>query len=346
MRKGLLLLSFLSLLLNSINLFAQDVEFSQFYANKIYLSPAFAGSDYEPRIAFGYRNQWPELNSAYISYSVAYDQYISGIGGGVGFHLMQDEQGDGTLSTTTASAMYAYTLRISRNLLVKAGFQFSFIERKLNESNFIYPDQTDEFYINGLINPLTGEGAIDHLNQDYVDFSSGIIASYKNWFFGFAAHHLTEPDQSYKEESSYSKLPRKYTLHCGVNVPVFRNGLHQSDFSLAPNFLYRQQGVNKQLNYGLYLSKGSIIYGMWYRDNLELEYDAIILQLGVIRDWWQISYSYDKTVSKLIHTNTGAHEIAFLMRLKNTRNRKSRSACKEIYIRKKRQIGRIKCPKF
>lgn len=341
MRNELKIVGVVILLLNSLNLFSQDVEFSQFYANKIYLNPAFAGSDFDPRISLGYRNQWPELNSAYISYSVAFDQYVNALGGGVGLQILQDEQGDGTISTTTVSGIYAYTLRVSRNLSIKTGFQVSFTERKLNDTNFTYPDQTDEFYINGLINPFTGEGAIDHLNRNYFDFSSGVLASYKNWFIGFAAHHVTEPNETFKEESDYSKLPRKYTLHCGVNVPVFRNGLHRSDFSLSPNFLYQQQSTNRQLNYGLYLSKGSIIYGMWYRDNLELEYDAIILQLGIIRDWWQVSYSYDKTVSKLIHTNTGAHEISFLMRLKNRS-----SGSMEKNLRRRRQIGRVKCPKF
>ncbi|MBN2596883.1 PorP/SprF family type IX secretion system membrane protein [Labilibaculum sp.] len=341
MRNELKIVGVVMLLLNSLNLFSQDVEFSQFYANKIYLNPAFAGSDFDPRISFGYRNQWPELNSAYISYSVAYDQYVNALGGGFGLQIMQDEQGDGTISTTTASGMYSYTLRVSRDFLIKTGFQVSFIQRKLDDTNFTYPDQTDEFYINGLINPFTGEGVIDHLSRNYFDFSTGMIASYKNWFVGFAAHHITEPNETFKDESDYSKLPRKYTLHCGVNVPVFRNGLHRADFSLAPNFLLQQQGTNRQLNYGLYLSKGSVIYGMWYRDNLELEYDAIILQLGIIRDWWQVSYSYDKTVSKLIHTNTGAHEISFLMRFKN-----KSSGSMEKNLRRRRQIGRIKCPKF
>lgn len=343
-KKELKILGLLISMMSALNVYSQDVEFSQFYANKVYLNPAFAGSDFDARVAMNYRNQWPEISSAYVTYSVAYDQYVNPLGGGVGLQVMQDEQGDGTISTTTISGMYAYTLRISRNLMIKAGFQTSFIQRKLNDSSFTFPDQTDEFYINGLISPFTGESAIDHLNRNYIDFSSGLIASYKNWFIGFAAHHLTEPDEAYKEESDYSKLPRKYTLHCGVNVPVFRRGLHQSDIGLAPNFLYQQQGTNRQINYGLYLSKGSFIVGMWYRDNLELEYDAVILQLGVMRDWWQVAYSYDKTISKLIHTNTGAHEISFLMRFKNSRRNKN--SCKEIALRRRRQVGRIKCPHF
>ncbi|RUT78262.1 PorP/SprF family type IX secretion system membrane protein [Ancylomarina longa] len=342
--KKLKIVAIILFMMNSAELYSQDVEFSQFYANKVYLNPAFAGSDFDARVSMSYRNQWPEISSAYVTYSVAYDKYINALNGGLGLHIMQDEQGDGTISTTMMSGMYSYSLSITRDLVIKFGLQASYVQRKLNSANFTFPDQTDEFYINGLINPFSGESMPDHLKRNYFDFSSGMIASYKNWFIGFAIHHLSEPDQTYKDESDYSKLPRKYTLHAGVNVPVFRRGLHQSEYSLAPNFLYQQQETNKQLNYGLYLSKGSLILGMWYRDNLELEYDAIILQLGIMRDWWQVSYSYDKTISKLIHTNTGAHEISFLMRFKNSK--RNRSGCNEKYLRRRRQIGRIKCPRF
>jgi type IX secretion system PorP/SprF family membrane protein len=343
-RVGIKIFYFVVLFVNSLNLYSQDVEFSQFYSNKVYLNPAFAGSDFDPRLSLNYRNQWPEINSAYVTYSVAYDQFVSALEGGVGIHIMQDEQGDGAVSTSMINGMYSYSLQITRELFMKFGFQASFIERKINNKNFVYPDQTDEFYINGTINPISGNNQLDHLSRTYFDFSSGFIAAYKNWFIGLAIHHLSEPDQSYLKETNYSKLPRKFTFHCGANVPVFRRGLHRSSYSLAPNFLFQQQGSNKQLNYGLYLSKGSIVLGMWYRDNLELEYDAIIIQVGLMKNWWQLSYSYDKTVSKLIQTNTGAHELSLLMRFKYTK--RNRSSCRERYLRKKRRVGRIKCPKF
>ncbi len=38
--------------------FPQDPGFSQFYANKLYLNPAFAGDNKCPRIDLNYRNQW------------------------------------------------------------------------------------------------------------------------------------------------------------------------------------------------------------------------------------------------------------------------------------------------
>lgn len=60
----------------SFSLQAQDPIYSQYYAAPIQLNPAFAGNTYTPHIAINYRNQWPSLNQAYVSYSVSYSQFF------------------------------------------------------------------------------------------------------------------------------------------------------------------------------------------------------------------------------------------------------------------------------
>ena len=69
---------------------AQDPQFSQFYANPLYLNPAFAGSERCPRLSLSYRNQWPAFGSTYVTYNIAYDQYWHALRGGVGIYLMDD----------------------------------------------------------------------------------------------------------------------------------------------------------------------------------------------------------------------------------------------------------------
>ena len=54
---------------------AQDYTYSQFYANPLYLNPAMAGSEYCPRLILNYRNQWPSLPEAFVSYSASFDRY-------------------------------------------------------------------------------------------------------------------------------------------------------------------------------------------------------------------------------------------------------------------------------
>lgn len=345
MRKRLINILFFCVLLSiSWQGMTQDVEFSQYYANKVYLNPAFAGSDYDSRIAVGYRNQWPEINSAFETYSAAYDKFVDVIGGGVGLHVLQDKQGDGSINTTAISGIYSYLLPVSREVTMHAGFQGSLIQRKLSYQNITSPDMIDQFFINGSVAPLSDMDQSFNLSRNYFDFSMGILTSYKRWFIGVAAHHLTQPNESFVEESNYSRLPRKYTLHCGVNIPVYLRGLHRVEYSLAPSFLYQQQHGFRQLNYGLYLERRSVVFGTWYRNNLELDYDAIILQVGISKGVWQLAYSYDKTVSKLIHVNTGAHELSLLFRFVNQNDRYGK--CKESTMRRRRRIKALKCPRF
>ena len=51
---------------------AQDPEFTQYYANPLFLNPAFAGSDRCPRMVMSYRNQWPAMSGNYVTQAVSY----------------------------------------------------------------------------------------------------------------------------------------------------------------------------------------------------------------------------------------------------------------------------------
>src|SRR3954471_14318401 len=89
-------------------LYAQDPQFTQFYANPLYLNPAFAGSVHCPRICLNYRNQWPALTGTFITTSASYDQQIAAISSGIGILVMTDNAGEGTLNTTDLSGIYSY----------------------------------------------------------------------------------------------------------------------------------------------------------------------------------------------------------------------------------------------
>ncbi|MDP6908597.1 MAG: type IX secretion system membrane protein PorP/SprF, partial [Flavobacteriales bacterium] len=64
--------------------FAQDPQFTQFYANPLYLNPAFAGSKRCPRVIMNYRNQWPAISGTFVTYSASFDMDINALHGGLG----------------------------------------------------------------------------------------------------------------------------------------------------------------------------------------------------------------------------------------------------------------------
>ncbi len=279
---------------------AQDPQFTQFYANPLYLNPAFAGAARCPRVVMNYRNQWPALSGTFVTTSASYDQRVDGINGGLGLLVTNDQAGKGTLNTTTVSGMYAYQQPLSRKLSLSAGFQATYFQKSLDWNKLTFGDMIDPrrgFIYNTNDVPRGG-------NVSNVDFSAGLMAFTDVIYAGFAAHHLTEPNESLIVGTS--KLPMKLTAHAGASIPMGTKGKYgDAQTKISPNVLYQQQADFRQLNLGLYIDRGPITAGVWYRTR-----DAFIVLIGFQADKLKFGYSYDVTTSKLTTATAGSHEVS------------------------------------
>ena len=186
----------------------------------------------------------------------------------------------------------------------------------------IFADNLDANYGNHGVS-----GELQYLtdpNYSYLDFSTGILVYSKRLFCGIAAHHLAEPNQSYYSgQESDSKLYRKYTAHLGARLPVFLYGHHRKKFDVSPQLIIQKQGAFEQINYGLFATKYGLTAGAWFRQNYGLRYDALILLVGFVRKKWQLTYSYDMTVSGLWGDSGGTSEISLAFLLREIRNKTS-----------------------
>lgn len=280
--------------LATASLHAQDPAFTQFYANPLYLNPAFAGSEICPRFNINYRNQWPGISGTYVTTSASFDRFVYGIKSGLGVLVTSDQAGQGTLRTNNFSAVYSKQIQINRVWAINAGFQGTYAEKSIDWSKLTFGDMIHERQ--GFV--YTSDEVQRHSKRSYVDFSAGVIAFSKRFFGGFAAHHITQPDEGLVNES---RLPVKWTGHAGAVIPLGRDG----DATISPNILFQQQQDFRQLNLGVYLTKGAITGGLWYRNQ-----DAFIVLLGFQQGIFKIGYSYDVTVSRLTNATAGSHELS------------------------------------
>lgn len=312
--------------------YGQDPAFSQFYANPLYLNPALTGSAFLPRLTLNYRNQWPSLPAHFVTYNAAYDQHVSQINSSFGVLFNTDRAGDGMITTTTVSGLYAYNLQVSRNTYVNAGLQATYFQRRLDFYNLVFDDMLHPVY--GQIYP-TAERPPENLSVSFLDFSTGMTVSHKDILYGgFAIHHLTQPYDGWYNDNS-TVLNRKWTFHAGAVIdlePRMRGRRSLEAMTLSPNILYQQQMNFKQLNLGIYLNKYPFVVGTWFRHNFENP-DAFIFLLGFQQSSFRLGYSYDVTVSKLKNVTGGAHEISFSFLFNNPEQG-----------RKKNQA--IPCPSF
>ncbi len=304
---------------------AQDPEFTQFYANPLYLNPAFAGTARCPRLVMNYRNQWPALSGNFVTTSASYDQHVEAIQGGLGLIVTNDQAGQ-TLSTTSISGIYSYQQPISRTFSIKAGFQATYFQKSVDWSQLTFGDQIDPR--KGFIYETQDVPRGGTVNN--VDFSAGLLGFSEKFFAGVAVHHLNEPNESLVVGTS--RLPMKWTGHAGAVIPIDRRSRY-SESSISPNILYRRQGEFEQLNLGLYVNKGPIVAGVWYRGLLPASYrDAFIVVVGIQTDVLRFGYSYDVTISELTPSTGGAHEISMTIQFD----------CRP----KRRKFRTISCPSF
>jgi len=287
---------------------AQDPAFSQFYANPLYLNPAFAGASPGgcPRANLNYRDQWPGIGRTYVTTSASWDQHVNQVGGGIGVVVAQDRSGSGNLNTSHAALLYSYNLQVNNKFAIKAGFEAAYRMIELDWEDLTFGDMIHPQY--GFIYPTNEDIVNNPTMKSFPDFSTGILGYTENFFAGFAAHHLTQPNQGFISES---ELPTKLTAHIGGNFPISK--YKNSVTTVSPNFLYQKQKDFQQFNYGIYVNRGPIVGGLWARNSLE-NFDSFILMLGIIQDAFKFGYSYDITVSKLKNSNTlGAHELSFTL---------------------------------
>jgi type IX secretion system PorP/SprF family membrane protein len=311
-------------MISNTSISAQDVQFSQLFADKLYLNPAYAGKDYCPKFVISHRNQWPGIQFPYLTYNASFDKYIESLHGGIGIRLMKDDQGGGVFNQISADLIYAYQTRIFKDITLNFALEVSLFQKSINTRDLTFYNMLDP--LQGSIYPNTEY--IDHEKFNTIDFSSGILISYKKNFFGFSASHI--PQNMIDGHNQY--LPFKLTFHYGTIIMFDKNDTKQNKFILEPNIVFiRQQNMNS-LYYGTYFDINAMSFGIFLRHNLKLHFDALVASYHLRIKKLEIGYSYDITLSRFYGQTLGSHELSL------------------IYIlpcdKKIRKYNTISCPSF
>ncbi|HVD99301.1 MAG TPA: type IX secretion system membrane protein PorP/SprF [Cytophagaceae bacterium] len=314
---GLLLLFFLV----GYQAFAQDIQFSQFYAVPLYQNPAFAGSAHALRATVHNRLQWPGIGgatsgSALSKYTTSYfavDNFWSQYRSGVALQVLRDWQAGSTLSSTQVGLQYAYELPISPTFTFRPGLEVDYMDRSVDYSKLRFPDDFNNQ------NGWDGNIQTGNPRRQFIDVSSGgVLYSEKLWA-GVSFNHINNPNESLTGQ--VSRLPMKFNFMGGYKIYLKDNHYlayleRAKEVSLTPTFNYKAQGKSDQFDLGVYLIYDQLMAGAWYRGIPFKKYpdfrnnESLVALIGWKYQSISIGYSYDFTVSKLQTVGTGgAHEL-------------------------------------
>jgi type IX secretion system PorP/SprF family membrane protein len=302
--------------LSLVTIQAQDPVFSQFYASPLHLNPALAGTSGNGQVFLNYRNQWPSINQAYVTYAASFDQFYDDINSGFGVSVLADVSGRGLYKTTTGHLSYSYKVRFRKSLQMRLGISAGLINSRIDWAQLIFPDQLDPEF--GAVSPgglpfPSDEAAPEGGNAvSVLDASTGLVIFNETFYGGLTLKHLNAPRFSFLQVNDQLSggLPLSISLHGGAEIDLLKtkNG---RDVFVSPNFQYIRQGALSQLNIGTIFRYYKIGTGAWYRHS-SANPDALIFLLEGRQNNFRVAYSYDFTLSKLSNSG-GAHEISFLI---------------------------------
>lgn len=326
-----------SILLTISGLHAQDPQFTQFYASPLYLNPAFAGANACSRVSTNYRNQWPSIPGAFVSYVLSFDHDIPAISSGVGALFTTDRAGTGKLRSTSLNLLYSYELRITRKWSGRVGFQAAQTIRDINFFDLTFGDQLARGGVSTSVEVPQQE------KVSFLDFSSGVLFYSQKYWLGFSSHHMNQPNQSLTAEESI--LPVKYSVHAGAKLPIRSGSKKSASQSISPAIQYKNQSKFDQVDVGLYYAYSPMVFGVWYRGiPLIKAYqpgyannDAVAFLVGLDVNDLRLGYSYDLTISRLLNSTGGTHEISLSYQFCNY---------EALQKRKKRKRLLVPCAKF
>jgi type IX secretion system PorP/SprF family membrane protein len=323
----------------TITVNAQDKHFSQYWASPIQLNPAFTGKfDGDLRVAGNYRNQWPDINNAFVTQAVSADfQIMRGKISetdtwGVGIAAFSDKSASGVLQANNVSLSTSYHKGLDEdgNHQLGVGFQVGYMEKSLqtysNKLQF-----GDMLQPNGWTGVSADVLANRSLRKRHVDLNAGLLYSgstsnTNNFYAGVSMYHINRPQESFIG-ANYTANPR-FTAYTGgyfaVNdkTTLYGSALHSLQAKSSETVVGGAVGITPNTDA---LKPSTIFGGVWARVG-----DAIIPYVGLEVGDYKFGFTYDINTSSLrtASNSRGGVELSL------------------IYIRRPNTEKGIPCPKF
>lgn len=303
--------------LYSFTVNGQDIHWSQFNANPIFLNPANAGRfNGEYRFVGNRRNQWKSVTEPFTTTSFSADKSFKNQYG-VGLLFFDDVAGDGKFRTNEFQLNGSYKINIGQDssTSIHFGVNFGVNHRQVNWDLFSFDNQyngmsydpslpTNELFVNQKkTNISLGIGTVisHQFKKVNIEFSTGLF-------------NINRPNQGFYNEKV--KRDIRSTNSFQVTYPFHHL------FELQPSLQFQVQGKYQSLLLGSNLkytfSRTALKYIAFYAGGWMRNKDAFIVSLGADYQNWFFGLSYDINTSTLIQASNyrGGTEFAIRYILK------------------------------
>lgn len=283
--------------------FSQDIHFSQFNMNPVYLNPALTGNHAcDWRFTANQRSQWRSVSRPYNTIAISAENREGWIIPGLyhAVNLFHDAAGDGNYRTLEFNLSTAYQIYLDNDSIhsVTPGLQMGVNHRNINFSLLSFDNQFNGNYYDPTLPTQENFGASKRTG---FNMALGAIYAFrpeyrKEVVAGIGWFNIPTIKQSFYGDDLI-KRDRRVVIHAKAQYPL------NFEWDIMPALFMQFQGKYKEIIFGTnarYLikdRKGELLApyaGVWFRNQ-----DAAYLTAGIEYNKWKAGVSYDINFSKL-----------------------------------------------
>jgi type IX secretion system PorP/SprF family membrane protein len=195
----------------------QDISFTQYFFNPMFVNPAYAGSRGTFSGTAVYRDQWVGMQGAPMTGLIDIHDMVPHSNVGLGLQFYSDNAGP--LTNTNLSAVFAYHIPLTQKLKLSLGIQGC-----MDNLSFDYNE----------LNVATAEDPsfMGSSSMWVPDANAGAYLYSDHFFFGASVKHLLQPNFGILNDyNTAAEFYRSYYLMAGVVIPL------GTDVALRPSVL-------------------------------------------------------------------------------------------------------------
>ncbi|GAB1858598.1 type IX secretion system membrane protein PorP/SprF [Flavobacteriaceae bacterium MHTCC 0001] len=276
----------------------QDPQYTQYMYNTISINPAYAGSRGALSIAGLYRTQWVGLDGAPETGTFNIHSPIGDGRIGLGFSLVNDRIGEGTVEDTYFDVAVSYTIPVSETAKFSFGIKGGghLLNVDFTKLSQYTPELTAMNNVENKFSPNIGLGLYYHTNK---------------WYVGLSAPNILETEFYDNQQVQAASGSTVFVATKRINYYLIGGYVFDIDkeWKLKPTVLAKAvDGAPLQVDLSAnFLFKNKLTLGAAYR------WDAAFSALAgfQISEQLMLGLAYDREVTELGSTqfNNGSYEV-------------------------------------
>ena len=288
------------LLLLYVNIYSQDVAFTQSFMVPESINPSFSGFNESTKFGLIYKNQqWNGFDFNVNSEYMFFDDWYPDLNSGVGISFINHQETFTKYSLKQLNISWTYNVKINYYWNFRPRITFGFATKDFGFDNIVFEDQINIYQ--NIISLNTYDPVAFDENTRYADFGASFLIYNDQHWFGLTLRHLNKPNISMLSQGDLP-LDLFISAHASLELPFLK---YNSDNRLNFIMNFVKQAKYDRFDLGFQYIYDRFSFALTAATNpIQTSEESHLITsinpiVGFVWEGFKFGYSYDFNMSNI-----------------------------------------------